>query len=85
MVINIKLTSKHSPEDYFDVANKVLTVLKNNDCTSLQDFYIISSILRGYPVHYDAGSYLYQDQVYDSLKDLPIEAHKKILEIYDYH
>lgn len=81
-MINIKFTPKHSPEDYFDVANKVLTVLKNNDCTSLQDFYIINSILRGYPVYYDAGSYLYQGQVYDSLEDLPIEAHKKLLEIY---
>ena len=81
-MINIKFTPKHSPEDYFNVSQKVLNVLKDNDCTSLQDFYIICSILRGRPVHYDAGSYIYQGQVYDSIENLPIEAHKRLLEIY---
>lgn len=82
MVINIKFTPKHTPEDYFAIADKVLNVLIDNDCISLRDFHIITSILRGYPVHYDADSYLYQGQVYDSLEDLPIEAHKKLLGIY---
>ena len=81
-MIDIKLTPEYTPEDYFTIANKVLDVLIDNDCTSLRDFHIISSILRGYPVHYDADSYLYQGQVYDGLENLPIEVHKKLLEMY---
>lgn len=82
-MINIKFTPKHTPEDYFTIANKVLDVLIDNDCTSLRDFHIISSILRGYPVHYDADSYLYQGHVCDGLENLPVEAHKKLLDIYE--
>ena len=81
-MIDIKFTPKHSPEDYLTIANKVLDVLIDNDCTSLRDFHIINSILRGYPVHYDADSYLYQGQVYDGLESLPVKAHKKLLEMY---
>lgn len=83
MVIKIKFTPKHSPEDYFTIANKVLDILKSNDCVSLFDFYTIGYILRGYPVHYNEGKYLYQGQLYKSLEDLPIDAHKRLLEIYD--
>lgn len=65
---------KHSFEKYKDISTKVLDVLIENDCFSIQDIDIIYNLIIAFPYCIDGKRYIYNWDIYDSMELLPLDA-----------
>lgn len=73
------MTSKKFKQ-YKIIANDVLDLLIDKKCSSLRDIKIIYNIIMGFPFCLDEdGHYTYDGQFYNSIDELPLDAHKDLL------
>lgn len=73
------MTSKKFKQ-YKIIANDVLDLLIDKKCSSLRDIKIIYNIIMGFPFCLDEdGHYTYDGQFYNSIDELPLDAHQDLL------
>lgn len=67
-------------ENYKAISDKILDLLIAEKCSSLKDIKIIYNIIMGFPYCLDQkGQYVYHGKFYNSLKELPDDAKKEII------
>lgn len=65
--------------NYKNVCDNVLSLLKEHGYTAIHDIHIILKIISGYPYCLDReGHFSYKGKFYNSMEDLPLEALKEL-------
>ena len=74
-MIYIKTIDKDTFIKYDTLADKVITMLCDENMSTIRDVEIIFHIIRGYPYCLNEdGHYTYHGEYYESVYDLPVEA-----------
>ena len=77
------LLSKDEYSKYKNISQKIIKLLVDENCSSLNDIEIIYNTIRGFPYCIDReGHYIYKREFYDSLEKLPSKGLMDLHNIY---